>query len=525
VVVGVVAGLRRRPAGAPVSPRALVAAMLATALVLVVLSLGPYAQLLGRRPLAWLWDAVPGLRFFRIPLRFSFLVSLPVAVLGGLAAATIARAAEARAGRAGAWLATAALLCGACWQGARPIPLSRFHPDGQTPPLYEWIARQPCDPGRCAVLEVPVGPAWDEDPTAVFWTLAHGHPGVNGYSGFAPAAYPQVASLAGQLPEAAARATLASLTGARWVVVHRARLTPEERTAWDAAALPEAARFGDDVVYELPVTDVDWRAAYVTPPRDATYAGTPLAPLPAGSRAELRLADGLTVEKRGTLSVAAEVRNAGDTSWPALTSRSHDRVSLALTWIGPRGPVPNLPVTSVLLPVDLAPGRGVRVAARLRAPGVPGTYTVEARVVQEGRGPLRGRPAPASGSLPESPAGTCYTRTAHAKTPPGPAAGAGPARRLRAGRRRPGAAERHPDLDRHPPRRPPVRLRLPSADEPEHRPARARGDAVHARVRLVVVDDPVPHDDVHLAAALAARRGRRRQAARPGQDHAGATLP
>jgi hypothetical protein len=138
------------------------------------------------------------------------------------------------------------------------------------------------------------------------------------------------------------------------------------------------------------VTDVDWRAAYAAPPRDATYAGTPLAPLPAGSRAELRLADGLTVEKRGTLRVVAEVGNAGDAVWPALTSRARDRVSVALTWIGPRGPVPTLPVTSVLLPVDLAPGQRVRVAARLRAPGVPGTYAIEARVVQEGRAPLPG---------------------------------------------------------------------------------------------------------------------------------------
>ena len=391
VVVGLVAGLRGHPTGGPVAPRALVAAMLATALALVVLSLGPYAELFGRRPLAWLWDAVPGLRFFRVPLRFSFFVSLPAAVLGGLAAAVTARAAAARAGGAGAWLATAALLCGACWQGSRgPIRLQPFHPDG-TPPLYEWIARQPCEAGGCAVLEVPVGPAWDEDPTAVFWTLAHGHPVVNGYSGFAPAAYPQVASLAAQLPEAAARVALAALTGARWLVVHRAQLTPAERAAWDVAALPEAARFADDVVYELPVTDIDWRAVYVAPPRDATYAGTPLAPLPAGSRAELRLEDGLTVEKRGTLRIAAQVGNTGDAPWPALTSRARDRVSVALTWIGPRGPVPNLPVTVVFLPVDLAPGQRVRVAARLRAPGVPGTYAIEARVVQEERGPLPGQ--------------------------------------------------------------------------------------------------------------------------------------
>jgi hypothetical protein len=389
-VAGLVAGLRARPAGAPVAPRAVVAAMLATTIVLVVLSLGPFVELLGLHPLAWLWGAVPGLRYFRVPLRFAFFVALPVAVLGGLGAAAMARAAVGRAGRAGAWLVTAALLWAVGWQGTRgPIPVAPFPPEGP-PPVYEWLARQPCADGRCAVLEVPVGPDWNEDPTAVFWTLAHGQPVVNGYSGFAPAAYPLVASLAAQLPEAAARVALASLTGARWLVVHRARLTPAERAAWDAVALPEAARLADDAVYELPLTDIDWRAAYVAPPRDATFAGTPLAPLPAGSRAEVRLEDGLGVERGGILRIVAEVGNAGDAAWPALTSRTRDRVSLALTWIGPMGPVRNLPVTSVFLPADLGPGRRARVAARLKAPDAPGTYAIEAHVVQEGRGPLPG---------------------------------------------------------------------------------------------------------------------------------------
>jgi hypothetical protein len=386
---GIVAGLRGRPAGAA-DPRALVWALLATAIALVVLGLGPYADVLGL-PLAGLWEAVPGLRYYRVPLRFSFFVSLPVAVLGGLAAAALAGLVERRAGRPAAWLATAALVGAVCWQGPRgPIPLSAFAGEADVPPVYQWLARQPCEGDRCAVLEVPAGPDWDQDPIAVYRTLAHGQPVVNGYSGFAPAAYPMVVSLAAQLPEAAARVALGALTGARWLVVHRARLTAAERRAWDAAALPQAARLGDDVVYEIPVMDLDWRAAYVTPPSDATFAGTPLAALPAGSRAELRLEDDLAATRRGSLRVEAVVTNAGDAPWPALTSRARDRVAMTLTWIGARGPIPTLPVTTVFLPTDLGPGQRARLAARLRAPAVPGTYTLEARVVQEGREPLPG---------------------------------------------------------------------------------------------------------------------------------------
>ena len=81
--------------------------------------------------------------------------------------------------------------------------------------------------------------------------------------------------------------------------MHRARLTAAERAAWDAAAYPEAARFGDDVVHELPTPDADWRDRYVAAPARVTFAGTPLGPLPAGSAAELRLAGELAVTRRG----------------------------------------------------------------------------------------------------------------------------------------------------------------------------------------------------------------------------------
>ena len=117
-------------------------------------------------------------------------------------------------------------------------------------------------------------------------------------------------------------AELGALTGARWLVVHRARLTAGERAAWDAAALPETARFGDDVVYELPVMDLDWRPAYLTQPRDATFAGTRLAPLPAGSRADLRLEGGFAVVKREAFRLETMVTNAGDVAWPDAIRKS-----------------------------------------------------------------------------------------------------------------------------------------------------------------------------------------------------------
>jgi hypothetical protein len=166
-------------------------------------------------------------------------------------------------------------------------------------------------------------------------------------------------------------------------------LTAEERTAWDSAALPQAARFGDDVVYEI-AGDLDWRDRYVAAPRDATFAGTPLAPLPAGSRAGLQLEVDPSVRPRGVLRPATVVTNLGNATWPALTSRSRDRVTLSLTWVGRKGVVRGLPMTTVILPTDLRPSERVRVAARVPAPADAGIYVLFARVRQEGVGPLQG---------------------------------------------------------------------------------------------------------------------------------------
>jgi hypothetical protein len=287
------------------------------------------------------------------------------------------------------WLAAGALVAAVCSEVARPIPLRPFPPATADPAAYEWLARQPCAEGRCAVLELPAGATWEGDAPAVYSTLAHGHSVVNGYSGFAPAAYPLVVSLAAQLPEATARETLERLTGARWLLVHRARLTAEEREAWDGAGPTAVARFGDDVVYAM-AGAADWRDRYVAAPPDATFAGTPLEPLPAGSRAALALEVPTGVRPRGVLRAAALVTNLGNVPWPALTSRSRNRVTLSLTWVGRKGRVRTLPVTTVVLPTDLRPNERVRVATRLAAPSEPGTYAIFARVQQEGMGPLDG---------------------------------------------------------------------------------------------------------------------------------------
>src|SRR5579885_767579 len=81
--------------------------------------------------------------------------------------------------------------------------------------------------------------------------------------------------------------------------------------------------------------------------------------------------------------------------------------------------------------------------------------------------------------------------------------------------------ERGAHLDRYPARRPSFLLRLRPPHDTQHRPPRARGNARHAGVRLVVVDGPLAHDDAHRASAVAARRRPARAESRLRPRHAG----
>jgi len=387
-------GRPRRPVG-EFTAGVLAASVLAFAAPLFVLSLGPYVELPGAgglRPLARVWDIVPGLRLYRVPYRFGFQLALPVAMLGGLFAAVLERAVRRRWSRAGALAAPAlgtVLVAAVCW-GARagPITLRRFPDEERPPAVYAWLAQQTCDRDACPVLELPAGAAHYADPHYVYWSLTHRLPLVNGYSGYASAVYPVVLSLAAQLPSAAAAESLARLTGVHWLVVHLARLPAPERTVWQAPDGPvPAARLEDDLVFTMGPAAADWRPLAQRPPADMTFAGTPLAPLPAEDRrGELRIATSPSVGPGEPLRVSATVHNLGARRWPAFTSVAHHRVALELRWLGARG-VPSRTET-IVFPRDIAPAEELTMSVPVRAPRAPGTYQLVATVVQEGVGTL-----------------------------------------------------------------------------------------------------------------------------------------
>jgi hypothetical protein len=173
----------------------------------------------------------------------------------------------------------------------------------------------------------------------------------------------------------------------RWLVVHLASLTPDERSRWQEAGTP-VVRFGDDVVYAVaPVTE-DWSARYGRPLADTTLAEHPITILGSADVAEVRSKDPGSLPAGATTPISVTVRNLGTQRWPALSTDPNRQVGLAVDW----QPVAsaNPPARPIVLPLprDLAPGETAVVNAVIATPRMPGRYDLVAEV-RQGETPVR----------------------------------------------------------------------------------------------------------------------------------------
>ena len=159
----------------------------------VALALGPEptvngVRLLASGPYDWLRGIVPGLDGLRVPRRAIIITLLALTVLAALGVRFLLDRLPRRSGQA-----LAVLLCGVAVveSGAyRPFPLVAF----DTPPSLQaaqaWLRTRP--PG--AVLTLPAighrqGFDFDSDLRAMYGTLTHRHPVMNGATGFHPPLY------------------------------------------------------------------------------------------------------------------------------------------------------------------------------------------------------------------------------------------------------------------------------------------------------------------------------------------------
>ncbi len=207
------------------------------AVLMFVLSLGPYPtfagrQILFRAPYSWLME-LPGFGSIRVPGRFGLLFILCLSVAAACAFASFTAQLSQRSRRILAAAAAIAILIEswpAVTVAARPRSIAVLN--GSTDP----------------VVELPLGPI-DRDIAALYRSIDHRQPVVNGYSGFFPPHYVvlEIALRDGDLDALAAVAPGGSLT----VTIDR-RL---EFDRWAGALLAHQALLlasdGDEFVYRL----------------------------------------------------------------------------------------------------------------------------------------------------------------------------------------------------------------------------------------------------------------------------------
>jgi hypothetical protein len=172
------------------------------------------------------YDWAPGFDGVRAPARFAMIVTLALAVLGGLAVAAVAT--RIRSALVPAVIAAAIFVEGVAF----PIPINQNAVDYRQPglaPLPGSVAEVPAIysavahlPASATLVELPLGePAFDV--RYMLFSTTHWRPLVNGYSGGAPRDYEHLDfSLQNALerPDAAWQALAA--TGASHAIVHEA---------------------------------------------------------------------------------------------------------------------------------------------------------------------------------------------------------------------------------------------------------------------------------------------------------------
>ena len=164
-----------------------------------LMSLGPEIRSAGRLisetgPYHFFYSHVPGFDGLRVPARFAMLVMLFLSIGAGLGAAAL----ESRLRRGGAIAVVIAafavaeafaapiVINGTLAEGRYAMPPDRVYTGEQVPGVYRFLKSLPA-PGT-VVVEFPLG-EWAYELRYVFYSTAHWHPLLNGYSGHFPLSY------------------------------------------------------------------------------------------------------------------------------------------------------------------------------------------------------------------------------------------------------------------------------------------------------------------------------------------------
>jgi hypothetical protein len=257
IVVGGVAAWRRREARAGTESlwrHALLWTGIGLLLATSRIAVGGTSVLL---PHYWLLErAAP---FANAILREDRRLGLPCvvgfALLAGAALVAIGRVVPARFARGARALAAAAALAGAVVShAAHATPMGITEVPRPNPLVREMLAAT-----DGPLLELPVRPfriVPREHVDAMYRSIGHWRPLLNGYSSYWPEGFPERMAMAARVPDDAAVEQLVRETGLSVVIVDLARCTDKERFAWLLRAnkgavgrLHLAARAGTELLF------------------------------------------------------------------------------------------------------------------------------------------------------------------------------------------------------------------------------------------------------------------------------------
>ncbi len=229
------------------------------------LSLGPSPAALGRpldlvAPYRLLFEYVPGFSGLRVPARYGMIVALMLAVLAGYGAAWLAMRRRGRVILAAcvvAFLAEATFapfaVNGMSATTRFNLPEARLYEPARAPEIYKQAAGLPPD---SVLVELPLGYP-DFDLRAMYYSLVHQRPILNGYSGLFPVSYGRLMFALSELPRHP-ELSLDALRegGATHAIVHEGaflgREGPDTFASLRRLGATELYRNGTDVLLLLP---------------------------------------------------------------------------------------------------------------------------------------------------------------------------------------------------------------------------------------------------------------------------------
>ncbi len=219
--------------------------------MLVSIGMGGFVMSLGPATPVYIWAyrLLPPLQGLRAVERFGILVVFAVAALAGLGLARLRRQLPGR-WRNPLAVAVLALVTLEAFHG--PIPYDRTE---QSPRIYQSLEAER-QSGAVAELPIYSGDLLPLNGPYMVASTAHWRPLINGFSGFQPPGFHDLAQVVGTFPSVVSLARLRAL-GVRHVVVHTASYSRPDAIRQRLARLDDptgvvlVASAGPDVLYRL----------------------------------------------------------------------------------------------------------------------------------------------------------------------------------------------------------------------------------------------------------------------------------